>query len=291
MKCNTSFSKKLNLIKHIRHEMQISTSKGKLICSFEECNKIFSSFKTYQLHLNIRHMVDINNDTLNFEIFEDHFIQGFLANTHLWHQNEIGKLRLTTADRAQLAGKLSLGVPIQRVLNDVRDSAEGSTLNRFHLIEKRDLHNIKRDYNINKCLTKRHENDFMSVQLWAKQLAKGSNNPVSYFKHQGQDDVTTQLGKDDFFGIIKSYIFMSDDEPEFYNAWCSVMGPVSKQLLCTWHVLRSWNKNLSKIHCHEKKAIVFKTLKSLLYETDEKSLDTADFGNYFVTTYSSRIEK
>lgn len=40
------------------------------ICSFEECNKIFSSFKTYQLHLNIRYMVDINNDTLKFEIFE-----------------------------------------------------------------------------------------------------------------------------------------------------------------------------------------------------------------------------
>jgi len=49
-KCNTPFSKKLNLIKHIRHEMQITTSKSKLICSFEECYKIFSSFKTYQLH-------------------------------------------------------------------------------------------------------------------------------------------------------------------------------------------------------------------------------------------------
>jgi len=32
--------------------------------------KIFSSFKSYQLHLNIRHMVDINNNTLNLKIFE-----------------------------------------------------------------------------------------------------------------------------------------------------------------------------------------------------------------------------
>jgi len=69
-KCNISFSKKIDLIKHLRHEMQINTSKSKLICSFEECNKTFSSFKTYQLHLNIRHMVDIINDTLNFKIFE-----------------------------------------------------------------------------------------------------------------------------------------------------------------------------------------------------------------------------
>ncbi len=70
MMCNTSFSKKLNHIKHIRHEIQISILKSKLICSFKECNTIFTSFKAYQLHLNIRHMVDINNDTLNFEIFE-----------------------------------------------------------------------------------------------------------------------------------------------------------------------------------------------------------------------------
>jgi len=218
----------------------------------------------------------------------------------------------------------------------------------------------------------------MSVQLWGQQLAKGSNNPVLYFKHQGQDDVTTHLGKDDFciiiktdfqaevlvkfgndkicvngthglnnysfqlytllvvdeygngipvafcfsnksdtatytlffksvkklIGVIKSYVFMSDDEPEFYNAWCSVMGPVLKQLLCTWHVLRNWNKNLSKIYCHAKKLyLVFKTLKSLMFETDEKAfniellkilkndLDTVEFGNYFATTYSSRVEK
>lgn len=39
------------------------------------------------------------------------------------------------------------------------------------------------------------------------------------------------------------------------------------------HVLRNWNKNLSKIHCHEKKAIVFKILKSLMFETDEKAFN------------------
>lgn len=42
-KCNIRFSKKLNLIKHNkRHKMQINTLKSKLICSFEEFNKIFS---------------------------------------------------------------------------------------------------------------------------------------------------------------------------------------------------------------------------------------------------------
>lgn len=96
-----------------------------------------------------------------------------------------------------------MGVPIQRVLNDVRNSVDGTPLKRLHIIKKQDIHDIKKDYNINKGFTKRHENDFMSVQLWAQQLAKGSNpNPVLYFKHQGQDDVTTHLGKDDFCIII-----------------------------------------------------------------------------------------
>jgi len=99
---------------------------------------------------------------------------------------------------------------------------------------------------------------------------------------------------------------MSDDEPAFYNAWNCVMGSVEKQLLCTWHVLRNWSKNLNKIHSHDKKTIVFKTLKALLHETDEKAFsaelsqvisqllndaDTEDFGKYFISTYSTRVEK
>jgi len=70
-------------------------------------------------------------------------------------------------------------------------------------------------------------------------------------------------------GKITANVFMSDDEPAFYNAWNAVMGPVEKQLSHTWHVLRNWTKNLSKIQCNEKKTIAFKTLKALLYEINE----------------------
>ncbi|KAE9521292.1 hypothetical protein AGLY_018311 [Aphis glycines] len=70
-------------------------------------------------------------------------------------------------------------------------------------------------------------------------------------------------------GTINSFIFMSDDEPAFYNAWCSVMGFTNKQLLCTWHILRNWVKNLNKIN----------------------DPDTVDFGKYFETCYSTRVKK
>jgi len=51
---------------------------------------------------------------------------------------------------------------------------------------------------------------------------------------------------------------MYDDEPEFSNAWNAVMGPVEKQLLCTWNVLRNWTKNVSKIQFNKKKLLYSK---------------------------------
>jgi len=281
-----------------------------------------------------------------------------------------------------LLGKLSLGVPVNKVLEDIRSSnVESDSIKRIHLIEKKDIHNIKRDYNISYA-TKRHENDLISVNLWVKEMtAKGDESPIIYFKQQGNSDNNVQsFTKDDFCliimtqfqselllkfgndkicidgthglngynfqlytivvvdefgngypvafcfsnksdtalykhyfqciknvtGKITANVFMSDDEPAFYNAWNAVMGPAEKQLLCTWHVLRNWTKNLSKIQCNEKKTIVFKTLKALLYETNEhyfyielqKVLDdlfndteTEDFGKYFKMMYSCRVEK
>lgn len=185
------------------------------------------------------------------------------------------------------------------------------------MIEKKDLYNIKRDYNIS-YNTKSHENDAVSVRLWVEAMKKkGEDNPVLYFKEQEEDDdnvphfskndfcliIMTQFqskmflkfGKDkvcihgthglnsynfqlyslvvvdeygngipvafcfsnkydtatykhyfqcikNTIGIINPSIFMSDDEPAFYNAWNCVMGSVEKQLLCEWHVLRNWSK-------------------------------------------------
>jgi len=61
-------------------------------------------------------------------------------------------------------------------------------------------------------------------------------------------------------GIIKPSVFMSDDEPAFYKAWSSIMGPTPKQLLRTWHVLRKSFKN--KII--GQKNFSFQNIKSLI---------------------------
>lgn len=44
---------------------------------------------------------------------------------------------------ALLLRKLSIGVPIQRIPNNVRDSATGTEIKRVHLLEKKDLYNIR----------------------------------------------------------------------------------------------------------------------------------------------------
>jgi len=38
-----------------------------------------------------------------------------------------------------------MGVPVQRILNDVRNSATGTEIQCIHILEKKDLHNIRRD--------------------------------------------------------------------------------------------------------------------------------------------------
>lgn len=265
-----------------------------------------------------------------------------------------------------------------RILGDV-----GNEINldsgRKILIDKKDIHNIKRDFNINGSVL-RHQNDALSVKLWVKEMEKEEDNCVIFFKEQGQEDSNSLLKKEDFvliimtafqremlkkyandkicldgthglnsynfilylilivdefkngcpvafcfsnrsseelfnvyFKAVKSVVgtiscktFMTDDAPAFYNAWCEVMGPVPNVLLCTWHVTRNWQQNLSKIKKVEKKKLVYKTAKTikdeLCKETFSKLLegflsdllndeDTVEFGKYFSDHYAARPEK
>uniref|UniRef100_A0A6P7FSL1 Uncharacterized protein LOC114332217 n=1 Tax=Diabrotica virgifera virgifera TaxID=50390 RepID=A0A6P7FSL1_DIAVI len=296
---------------------------------------------------------------------------------HLGHACEIGRMRLHLQDRSIIAGKLAEGVPVKRILQDVRDSASTSSFNRIHLLEQKDLHNIKRDFSIGYPM-KRHENDAISVKLWVNEMEKDTvENPVLYFKQQGEEDV--RLNKEDFLliimtkfqkrellkfghkkvcidgthglnqydfqlftlmvvdefdsgvpvsfcfsnrgdteifeilfecikskvGTLKPEVFMSDDAQQFYNAWKNVMGEVSHQLLCSWHVLRNWSKNLNKITSQDKREIVFKTLKILQTELNveyfhlglqkfisdlEADEDTYAFKEYFVKHYADRYK-
>ncbi len=107
-------------------------------------------------------------------------------------------------------------------------------------------------------------------------------------------------------GIIQAKWVMSDDAPQFYNAWISVFGNHSTQkLLCAWHVDRSWRTALrDTIPSTEHQMEVYHHLQSLLHEIEEGKFrallqrflslvqhKTYRFYTYFKTHYCSRIEQ
>ncbi|XP_072375185.1 uncharacterized protein [Diabrotica undecimpunctata] len=75
-------------------------------------------------------------------------------------------------------------------------------------------------------------------------------------------------------GVIQCTAFMSDMAETYFNAWLQTMGAPEKRLYCTWHVDKAWRKNInSKIISKEVRALVYKQLRVLLQERDEKAFE------------------
>lgn len=83
------------------------------------------------------------------------------------------------------------------------------------------------------------------------------------------DKIKEQVGR------IQPTVFMSDMEETFHTAWAKSMGP-TRQLFCSWHVLKAWKKNVrSKIKNKDKQDQCFQILKALMYELDENTFHQA----------------
>ncbi|GFT61072.1 MULE domain-containing protein [Trichonephila clavipes] len=65
-------------------------------------------------------------------------------------------------------GSAKIGTSCPAVIKDIREEITADS-GRKILIEKKDIHNIKRDFNINGYV-KRHEIDAVSVKLWAEEI-------------------------------------------------------------------------------------------------------------------------
>ncbi|GFT25770.1 MULE domain-containing protein [Nephila pilipes] len=70
--------------------------------------------------------------------------------------------------------------------------------------------------------------------------------PVAFILSNRQDSKALSLA----FVAIKEYVsispkvLMTDDTESFSNAWRTVFGVPEKRLLSTWHVDRSWRRNI-----------------------------------------------
>lgn len=76
--------------------------------------------------------------------------------------------------------KLKAGVPLQRVICDLRSSRENYDFDQIHYIQKKDLHNILSDYSIG-CNIKLHQDDYKSVHILLETLQKSEKSAILYY--------------------------------------------------------------------------------------------------------------
>ncbi len=124
------------------------------------------------------------------------------------------------------------GVAVERILNDIKDSAVVGHFKRIHLLERKDILNIKQSLGkIDECsrrvvpsfcsnksmyvlsivllfvgfTARRHEDDSTCVDLWVEymNLKHGTNSPVLFYKKRGDNCEQYQyLCPDDFMIVI-----------------------------------------------------------------------------------------
>lgn len=121
---------------------------------------------------------------------------------HVGHQQDkdLGHLFLTKTERENIAAKIAAKVPLQCILDEIRDSISNCNLQRIHLLNKKDLFNIESSFKLNESSV-RHQNDAISVDAWVNDL-KLSNSVLFY---KSQDQLCTQfpgLLSEDFVLII-----------------------------------------------------------------------------------------
>ena len=126
-----------------------------------------------------------------------------ICNTHYSHTPSLGHLRLSKSQRSEIAKKLSEGVTVDRILDDVRDNIS-SNFNRSHLLTRKDILNIERAFLLRS--TEKHTDDATSVAILIKELNEADKeSPVLFYKQQGKCLNDHQfLDKHDFVLVLQT---------------------------------------------------------------------------------------
>jgi len=119
---------------------------------------------------------------------------------HRGHDCELAHLRLTCAQRQTAAGLMAVGMPLNDVLDHMQLSGGNEKVNYRHLLTRKDMQNIKRDFNISRGEVL-HKNDAESVAAWVAQQQDGGHNIVRFIKFQGEEGARG-LKSDDFMLVL-----------------------------------------------------------------------------------------
>uniref|UniRef100_A0A6P7H3N2 Uncharacterized protein LOC114346599 isoform X2 n=1 Tax=Diabrotica virgifera virgifera TaxID=50390 RepID=A0A6P7H3N2_DIAVI len=103
--------------------------------------------------------------------------------THVGHDNNLKHLWLTSSERETIAKKLALKIPFEEILDGIRDQGNQVSVQRIHLLTRKDLYNIQASFNLTSKAVKR-KNDSQCIDAWVKQI-QNDGDCVIYYKPQG----------------------------------------------------------------------------------------------------------
>ena len=126
------------------------------------------------------------------------------CHTHHGHAIELQHIWLSKHGRQEIASKIQQGVSADKILDDIRQSMPES-LQRHHILEKKDIHNIQQAYGLKNV--QRHANDQQSVLAWIEEWRSNpETNPVLFHKMQGEQIDDYPLQEEDFMIVVQSPI-------------------------------------------------------------------------------------
>ena len=127
--------------------------------------------------------------------------------THYGHVKNIGHIWLSQKKRKEVAAKLAKGITRDKILDDIRDSVQGSDHTSFikhHMLGKEDIKNIRNAFGLHDI--QRHANDQTSLLSWIEEWRQSESNPVLFCKLQGEAPCSgyEDLKREDFMLIIQT---------------------------------------------------------------------------------------
>jgi hypothetical protein len=138
--------------------------------------------------------------------FRDGHVQVTYVKGHTVHELgvcELPHLSIPASIRETVAMKISLGIPAERIMEDIRVGNRAKkdefiqSVSRKHFLNKRDIRNIH--VKVQDRVVIRHQDDAQSVRLAVSELPY---NPVMAFKIQGE--VHSSLPEDAFLLAIQT---------------------------------------------------------------------------------------
>lgn len=166
-------------------------SKNGLRSYYECCRSgVHKEIKNPKRSIKLQGSKKINqNCTSHIKLFEPlhdgKCIMTFYKDHYGHKENQLQHIKLPIEKKQEIATNLSQGVTFERVLDNFRENI-GVSLKREDLITRADLHNIKHKYNLILKDGQFHNNDATSVDIWVERMKQeGENNPVIYYKKQG----------------------------------------------------------------------------------------------------------